>query len=145
MTDRVTSDNPSVTTVDATLERYGGTHRPQVVAPADARDRFPDEGEVVRLVVDDHEYRARVAETSDGRAAFRGAYDTPRLARSRDGTNHLREWLQSTDLDIGRTVHVDVIEPDFKYGVRAPGETARYTATEKPKSSLADIARDLDG
>lgn len=145
MPDRVTSDNPSVETVDATLERYGGTRRLQVVAPADAREKFPEEGEIVRLVVDDNEYRARVGETNDGRAAFRGAYDTPSLARSRDGTNHLREWLASTDLDVGRTIHVDIVVPDFKYGVRAPGETARYTATEKPNRSLADIARDLDG
>ncbi|QLC33965.1 hypothetical protein EFA46_007025 [Halarchaeum sp. CBA1220] len=141
MADRVTSEG--VRTVETTLERYGPTNRPQL------RVGDPDAvpvGEVVRLVVDGTEYRACVESNADGEPALRGAFETPRLARTPgEGENHLRAWLDDVGLDYGRTVHLDVVTPDYKYGVRAPGERATYTATEAPDSGLASIARDLDG
>ncbi|MEE6211439.1 hypothetical protein U3A55_14925 [Salarchaeum sp. III] len=144
MPDRIASDNPAVETVTATIGRYGGTTRPQIELPADDGERFPV-GEVVRLVLDGTEYRARIAE-SGGTPVIRGAYETPRLARTpSEGENHLVAWLDDTDLDIGRSVSVDIVEAGYAYGLREPGTTAYYDATEKPSDSLADIARDLDG
>ncbi|GAA0300609.1 DUF7112 family protein [Halarchaeum salinum] len=141
MAERVTSEG--VDTIDTVLERYGSTNRPQLrVSDPDA---VPT-GEVVRLVVDETEYRARVEEDASGNAVLRGAFESPRLARTPgEGENHLRAWLNGLDLDYGRTIHLDVVTPDYKYGVRAPGERATYTATEAPDEGLASIARDLDG
>lgn len=135
----------SVPTVDGTLARRGGTRRPEIQLSVDEADKFPD-GDVVRLVLDGSEHRTRLAHRTDGTPAIRGAYETNELARNPgDGENALPPWVDAHGLDIGRSVHVDVIEPGFKYGVRAPGETATYEATEPPKSSLADIAESLDG
>lgn len=141
MAERVTSEG--VDTIDTVLERYGSTNRPQLrVSDPDA---VPT-GEVVRLVVDETEYRAQVEEDASGNAVLRGAFESPRLARTPgEGENHLRAWLNGLDLDYGRTIHLDVVTPDYKYGVRAPGERATYTATEAPDEGLASIARDLDG
>ncbi|MGB9986299.1 DUF7112 family protein [Salarchaeum japonicum] len=144
MSDRIASDNPAVETVTATIGRYGGTTRPQIELPADDAARVPV-GEVVRLVLDGTEYRVRIEE-SGGTPVIRGAYETPRLARAPgEGENHLISWLDGTDLDIGRSVYVDIVEEGYAYGLREPGTTAYYDATEKPSDSLADIARDLDG
>lgn len=142
MPDRVPHD--AVETVDATLGRHGGTRRPELRLPGDAADDFPRD-EVVRLVLAGSEYRTRIGRRSDGAPVLRGAYDTPRIARDPGGAeNHLAEWVDDEDLEPGRTVHVDVVEPGFKYGVRAPGESATYEATEPPTDSLASIARSLD-
>jgi hypothetical protein len=142
MADHVTHE--SVRTVSGTLARAGGTRRPEVRVPeSDAAD-FPD-GEVVRLVVDGTEYRCQLATRTDGTPVLRGAYESPSEARSPDqATNHLVEWVATSDLEAGRTVHVDIVESGFKYGLRAPGEAATYHATEPPTSSLADIASSLD-
>lgn len=137
--------NESVPSVVGTLARRGGTQRPSIELPAESADRFPD-GDIVRLVLDGSERRTRLAHDTDGAPAIRGAYETNELARNPgDGENALPEWVDAHGLDVGRSVHVDVIEPGFKYGVRAPGETATYQATEPPESSLADIAASLDG
>lgn len=142
--DRVSSENPSVETVTGTVRRYGGTSRPQVELPADAADDFPAD-EVVRVTLAGTSYRTRIERSGDS-PVLRGAYETPSQAREPGSAeDFLREWLADAELDVGRSVLVDVIEPGYAYGVRAPGETAYYDATEKPKDSLADIARDLDG
>ncbi|MFB6072355.1 MAG: hypothetical protein ABEJ88_05230 [Halobacterium sp.] len=142
MTDRVTDE--AVDTVDGTLERAGGTRRLEVRLPADASDDFPA-GEVVRVVLDGTERRARFAATSAGEPAIRGVYDTPSQARNPGASeNRLGEWVDDRDLEAGRSVHVDVVEPGFKYGLRAPGESATYAATEPPDAGLADIAESLD-
>lgn len=141
MADYVTHE--SCTTYDATLERAGGTSRPEVRLPEAASEEFP-EGDVVRLVLDSSEYRAQLRTDTKGRPVIRGAYDTPDLARNpTGGENRLREWVDKKGLDVGRSVHVDVVESGFKYGLRAPGEEATYKASQKPKDSLADIAKDL--
>ncbi|UPW02025.1 hypothetical protein M0R88_07995 [Halorussus gelatinilyticus] len=145
MADRISSDHSSLTTVRATLVRSGGLDRPKVEIPADDADAFPD-GELVRVVADDTEYRARIESplTDDGRE-IRGLYDSPTLARNpEDGENRLSSWMEGTDVEFGQSVLVDVIEEGFKYGLREPGERVFYDATESPDESLADIASGLD-
>lgn len=138
MTDFVTHE--AVENVAGVVERVGGTRRRQVVATG----IDPPTDDIVRLDVDSSTYRAPVSQSSDGDLAFRGAYDSPSQAREGTGTNHLADFLASHELEPGRTVHVDIIESGFRYGIRAPGQTATYRETGAPKSSLADIARSLD-
>jgi hypothetical protein len=141
MADHVTDD--AVQTVVGTLARAGGTRRLEIQLP-DADHDFPTD-DVVRVVLDGTERRARVTETADGTPAFRGAYDTPSQARDPgSGANRLAEWVEASNLEAGRSVHVDVVEPGFKYGVRAPGESATYRSTGTPDTGLADIAASLD-
>jgi hypothetical protein len=145
MADRISSDHSSVTTVRATLVRSGGLDRPKVAIPADEADQFPDD-ELVRVVADDAEYRARIeSPLADEGREIRGLYESPRAARNPgEGENHLRTWLDGTDVEFGQSVLVDVIEPGFKYGLREPGERVFYDATESPDDSLTDIAQKLD-
>jgi len=143
MSDRVPSDHPGVPTVDATLVRAGRTDRPRIAIPAEHADRFPAD-DVVRLVVDGDERFAPVAEelTGDGRQ-LRGAYDTPEAARRpRDATDYLADWRVEAGVPFDSTVHVDVVEPGYKYGLRAPGGRAVY-ATGRPDEGLRDLASDL--
>ncbi len=142
MSDRVTSDSPGVETVDGTLARHGRTDRPKVEFPA--ADLPTDD--VVRLVLDGSERRARFHDPISGEGVeLRGVYDTPRLARDPgEGENRLVAWVADRDLDAGRTVHLDVVEPGYKYGLRAPGEHATYDAGGNPSDSLASIAERLD-
>lgn len=138
MTEFVTHE--AVETVSGRVERVGGTRRRQVVAPGVE----PCEDDVVRVDLDGSTYRAPVDVSDAGDLVFRGAYDAPSQARNRTGTDHLTAFLDDHGLDAGRTIHVDVVEPGFRYGLRAPGQTATYRATGQPNSSLADIARNLD-
>jgi len=144
MADRVSSDHPSVTAVEGTLVRQGRTDRPKVELPADAALQT---GEVVRIVLDGSTRRARFDSPVAGDGfELRGVYDTPRLARNPgEGPNRLAEWVDDRGLDFDRTVHLDVVETGFIYGLRAPGEQTVYEATERPADSLADIAERLDG
>jgi hypothetical protein len=142
MADHVTHE--SVQSVSGTLARAGGTRRPEIRVPETAADQFPDK-DVVRLVLDGTEYRSQLAARPDGTPVIRSAYESPSEARTPgDARNHLVEWVESRDLSEGRTVHVDVVESGFKYGLRAPGESATYHATEPPSSSLADIASSVE-
>jgi hypothetical protein len=145
MADRVPSDHPSVASVRGELVRAGRTDRPRVALPADEADQFP-RGEVVRLVVDGTERFTRVAERTGGDGLeLRGAHETPGDARDPGaGSDHLADWQDATGLEFGRAVLVDVVEADYKYGLRAPGEQVTYEGG-RPDSSLADIAWDLDG
>lgn len=141
--DRIPSDNPAVETIDATVERTGSVDRPRIVVPADRADALPTDA-VVRVMLDGDEYRTRPDPLSGGRVAVGGAFDTPDAARDPGtGENRLPEWVERKDLDYGRTVHVDVVEREFLYGLRAPGERVVYDAVEKPDDSLASIAEDL--
>lgn len=140
MPERVPSDHPSVETARATLERRGRT-RTRLVLPAD--DRFP--AGVVRLALDGQTYHAEIESGFDADRKIDGAYDNARLARERTGEDRLEAWRSSAKIEYGRSVLVDVVEPEFLYGVREPGERAVYEAIESPNESLAAIARDLDG
>lgn len=141
MTDRIAHDHPTVDTREATIERYGGTRRPEI----QVEKRLTAEPDtVVRLVLEGSEYRAPLEQTADSRPVFRHAAKTPRLARNPSATeNELVTWVRDHELEIGRTVFLDIIESGFKYGLRAPGDEAVYE-TGKPRDSLANIAQKFD-
>jgi hypothetical protein len=140
MSERIAHDNPTVETLEGTLERYGRTNRPEIRV----REPLADPGTVVRLVLDGSEYRSQVQTTTGGGSAIRGAFPTPRQAREpASGEDVLADWVTARDLDWGRTVHVDVVDAGFRYGIRAPGETATYP-TGRPDAGLADIAGSLE-
>lgn len=142
MGDTVTDE--TVPTVTGTLARAGGTSRLELRLPADAAEEFPT-GDVVRVVVDGSECHTQLSENASGQPVIRGAYPTPTLARDPVvADDALAAWVDDHGLEAGRSVHVDVVEPGFKYGVRAPGESATYEAAEPPSSSLTDIAESLD-
>jgi hypothetical protein len=111
---------------------------------------LPDEvavepGDLLRLVLDGSEYHARVERDAEG-ALLRGAYDNRRLARAdAEGANRLVEWVRGIDREPGRSVDFDEVTPGYLYGVRVPGERAVYRVTERPDSSLASIAENVDG
>ena len=137
MSDRVAHDHPTIETIPATIGRFGRTTRPEIRI-----DETLDieEGIIIHLVLEGTELRAMV-ERHGGSQAIRGAYKTPRMARNPgSGENYLESWVEKRDLEPGRTVHLDVVEPGFKYGLRAPGESGTYT-TGRPDSSLSDIAK----
>lgn len=145
MTERVPSDHPSVSTVRARIERRGATTTPRVGIDAADADCLPD-GDVVRVVLSGTTAHARPRRTAEGRAVIDGAFETPALARDPgSAADRLVEWIEATDLALGRTVLLDVVVADFLYGLRVPGETAVYDAHEPPSSSLADIAARVDG
>ena len=140
MADRVPSEG--LDTIDATLVRHGPRGRQAVELPAGAS--IPT-GEVLRLSIDGHERFVRPTTVAGDAVRIAGAYDAPDIARSSDDEHdRLREWIDGSDLDVGRTVHLDVIEPEFKYGLRAPGERRVYDAPEKPDDSLASIAEQVE-
>ena len=142
MPDRVAHDHRTVETLDATLGRYGGTRRPEIRLPeTDA----VSVGEVIRIVLDGSEYRTQIERRTNGLPVINGAYETPRLARNPgSAADALQSWVADRDLDFGRTVHVDIVDPNHKIGLRAPGESATYTTTARPDDSLAAIAKDLE-
>jgi hypothetical protein len=144
MGDRVSSDHPSVASVRAELARAGRTDRPRVAIDGEDADRFPA-GEVVRLVVDGAERFTCVAERMGSKGVeLRGAHATPEDARDPgSGSDHLADWQAAHGVRFGGALLVDVVAADYKYGVRAPGETVTYEAG-RPDSSLADIAKGLD-
>lgn len=142
MGEHVSSEDPSVRTFRARIERTGGTSRPRLALPPEAVDHVPPE--VVQLVLDGTVFHADVRAGEDG-PAIHGAYDNRRLARSPgEGENRLPAWLEDAGLAVGRSVLVDVVVPGFRYGLRPPGRTAVYDAVEPPASSLARIAEALD-
>jgi hypothetical protein len=125
--------------VRVTLARRGRT-RSRLSLPD--TDQFPLTS--VRLVLDGETSHARIETGREG-PAITGAYDNARLARERSGTDRLEAWRRSAEIDYGRSVLVDVVEPGFLYGVREPGGRAVYEAVESPDEGLAAIARDIDG
>jgi hypothetical protein len=127
-------------TVRATVERSGPVDRPRVAVPDADADALPTD-DVVRLVLDGSTYHVRPQTTGDG-VALTGAYDTPADARDpSSATDRLATWVAERDLDYGRTVHLDVVDEGFRYGLRAPGETAVYEDHGRPDEGLAAIAR----
>ncbi|WP_265108993.1 DUF7112 family protein [Halosolutus halophilus] len=143
MADRVSSDHPSVRTVRATCAETPTGRRLDI--PTDDRDAFPTD-EVVRVVLDGDELFARVERALTGDdLSIPGVYETPDLARDPSGgTDRLSAWIDDYDVPAGGSVLVDVVEPDFLYGLRAPGESAYYDAREPPSDSLSSIAENLE-
>ncbi len=142
MADRLPSDHDAVETHRATVTQVGRTGRPQV----ELLDDVPlDEDEVVRVALDGEAYHGRVETTLDGQRVIRRVVDNARLAREGDGENRLVEWFGDLAVEFGGSVHLDVVTEGYKYGLRTPGDRVVYSATDAPDSSLADIARDLEG
>lgn len=140
---RIASDHPTVETLDGRLDRQAGTGRRR--AAFDADPAIPT-GEVVRLSLDGDWVWTRF-ERSREEILLQRAYDMPDAIRNpasrSDRTNRFAEWVEGAGLEEGRTVHVDVIEPAYAFGLRGPGEREVYEDVESPSDSLADIARDL--
>ena len=153
---RVPSDDGSVASVRVALVRSGGTRRPCVRLPNDGalEGRVESgscsslslaDGDLVRIVIDREEYHARVVSDATGRS-IRGAFDSRRLARTPgDGENRLTEWLAEHGREPGDSIVLDVVVPGDQYGLRIPGDRTVYDARRGPRSSLADIAEDIDG
>jgi hypothetical protein len=151
MADRIASDAPTVETHRAHLTRSGGTRLPALDVPAEAS---LSGGEQIRLVLDGHQYHARVERGAAG-PVIRGAYDTAsdlRIVDGEDGhvspgdlTNRLVEWSRTVGREPDDAVDFDEIDPGYHYGVRVPGERAVYELLQRPDSGLQDIARNLDG
>lgn len=143
MSDRIASDHPSVQTVRSTCTETATGVKLEV--PGDDRDAFPT-GEVVRLVLDGEELFAKIERALTGdELSIPGVYETPDQARDPGGaTDRLTEWTDEHDVPAGGSVLIDVVEPEFLYGLRAPGETAYYDAREPPNESLSEIAKDLE-
>jgi hypothetical protein len=142
--DRVAHDNDSVSTVRATLARVGRTDRPRIEIDESDADAFPAD-EVIGLALDGHTHHARVERGLEGGCTIGAVYDNARQARESDGENRLPDWVADRGLDFGRSVLVDVVEPDFYYGLRAPSESTVYEVPDQPDDGLASIARDLEG
>ena len=134
----VSSDG--VETVHAEIVESGALDRPKLHVP----DGTAAEG-VVRVEADRATYHAPVEVSLDGDLEVRGLYDNPRMARQRDGDNHLAEWVEAAGLEPGRTALVDIVVDGEQYGLRAPGEDAVYRVVEAPDDDLASIAEDVDG
>ena len=143
MADRVSSDHPSVRTVRSTCAETATGSKLEI--PADDRDAFAT-GEVVRIVLDGTERFATIERALTGEElSVSGIYDTPDQARNPGGgSDRLREWVDDQDVRDGGSVLIDVVEPEFLYGLREPGATAFYDAREPPSQGLQDIARSLE-
>jgi len=143
VTERVPSDHDAVPTHRTHVATVGPTRRPRVPLP-DAVGADP--GDVVRVSLEGDSCHARVEESLEGDRDLRGAFANARLARTEgEGENRLRAWLGAAGVSAGDPLLVDVVTPGFAYGLRRPGERVVYAAADPPRSSLADIARDLDG
>lgn len=141
MDDRISHDHPTVETVDGTVERFGRTTRPTIRLP---NGLAVQAGDLLRVVAGDREYRTVVESRAEGVLAITTLAESPRQARTPgSGPNVLPDWIRERDLDFGRTVHVDVVATGFRYGLRAPGETATY-ATGAPDDDLSSIAEQFD-
>ncbi|WP_254839603.1 DUF7112 family protein [Natronomonas marina] len=134
----VSSDG--VETVRGTIVESGALDRPRLRVP----DGTIPEG-VVRVDADGGPYHAPVETDFGGEVELRGLYDNPRMARERDGENHLAAWVDDQGLETGRTALLDVVVEGEQYGLRAPGDSAVYRVVESPDDDLASIAEDLDG
>lgn len=138
----VPHDHPSVHTVRATLERHGSGLR--VAIPEGERERFPAD-EVVRVVVDGRERHARIeSHLTEDRLFLPGIYDSPARARSGDSSDGLDSWADDRGRSAGDSVLLDVVDEGFRYGLRAPSESATYEDRSSPDDDLASIARQVE-
>lgn len=139
MSDRLPSDHPAIETVRAKIRRHGGGRRVEVEAEV-----LPADG-VVRVILAGTTRYASVGASPDGARWLAGAYASPRHARSPGSARDLlADWLDDADVATGASVHLDVIEPGFAYGLREPGTRTVYRGVEAPDDSLARIARDVE-
>lgn len=142
MTDRVPSDHATVDSRRVHLSTVGRTRRLQIVLPGVLDCELED---VVSLSLEDRSRWAQVTASLDGEPTLQGASRTRQAARTGTGENDLREWLDEHGLAAGDALVLDVLREGYAYGLRRPGERVVYAPPDPPDSSLADIARDLDG
>lgn len=140
MSDRLPSDHPAIETVRAQVRRHGGGRRIEVdagVLPAD---------DVVRVILVGKTRYASVDTSPAGTHRWlTGVYASPRHARTPGSSpDLLAGWLDDADVAVGSSVHLDVIEPGFAYGLREAGTRTVYRGVEAPDDSLARIARDAE-
>jgi len=135
---RVSSDG--LETIHGTILESGALDRLKLGVP----DGAMPEG-VVRVDAGRSTYHAPPEVGLDGDLELRGLNDNARMARDRDGQNHLDTWVADEGLEAGRTVLLDVVVEGTQYGLRAPGEDAVYRVVERPDDDLAAIAEDVDG
>jgi len=141
MSNRLPSDSKSVETTRAELIRLGSARRQGIRIPDAAGDLAA--GDLVRLVFDDTEYHAQIAEDTRG-LLIRGAFENRRLARSSgEGENYLANWLRKLGRESGNSVEFDIVVSGEQYGLREPGQRAVYTVKQGPRSSLSSIAEKL--
>lgn len=143
MADRLSSDHPSIRTVRATLSETTTGVRLEI--PGEESDDFSVD-ELVRITLEGTERFARIERALTGdELTIEGIYETTEGARDpREGTDVFPDWCDDNTIRDGGSVLIDIIEPEFAYGLRSPGETNYYDASEPPKSSLSDIANDLE-
>jgi hypothetical protein len=141
VTDRLPSDHDTVDSHRVTLERVGRTNRLRVPLPDDLAHQ---PGDILHLSFEGTVAHARVTERLDGRAVLDRAADNRRLARHGDGADRLHEWTQEAGLAVGDPIVVDVVTPDYAYGIRRPGERIIYAAPDPPSDSLTRLAEDLE-
>ncbi|GAB7019608.1 DUF7112 family protein [Halostagnicola bangensis] len=143
MADRLSSDHPSIRTVRATLSETTTGVRLEI--PGEESDGFSVD-ELVRITIEGTERFAQIERALTGdELTIEGVYETAEGARDpREGTDILPDWCGDHTVRDGGSVLIDIIEPGFAYGLRSPGETNYYDASEPPKSSLSDIANDIE-
>lgn len=138
---RIPSDHPSIESVRGHVARHGGGRR-RIELP---RGILPKDDEIIRVVIDEEVlFGGIVINSGDEPDWLTGVYSSPRLARSRDGTDQLGEWLDNHDRSAGSSVHVDTITEQYAIGLRVPGDRIFYPSLQSPGSSLDAIARSLD-
>jgi hypothetical protein len=142
VTERVPSDHDTVESHRVHLSTVGRTGRFQLSLPAELSC---ETGDVVSLSLAGDQAYAEVETTLDGEPAVRGAFADRNLARSRNGANEFDDWLQDAGAAAGDPLVLDVLTPEYAYGLRLPGDRVVYVAPEKPESSLQSIAQNLDG
>jgi hypothetical protein len=140
VTDAIPSDHPAVDSYRVELSAVGSTTRAQLPLPPELDC---EEGDFVRLVVADQQTHTRVVSSLAGERAIQAAYANKQLARTDGGTDLLGKWLDSAGFGPGSTLVIDVLTPEYAYGLRVPGERVVYDPVEKPDSSLSDIAESL--
>jgi len=134
---RISSDHDTIDSVRATVVSHGTRRKIAIELPSDVS--IPA-GEVFQISMSGNLYHGRFDSFADGLRLL-GVYQTPDVARDpAEGDDHLSSWLTDEGLTAGRSVHVDIIEPEYKYGLRPPGEQVVYTDPDPPDSSLQSIA-----
>ncbi len=141
MSDAIPSDHDAVDSYRVELAAVGRTGRAQLPLPAALTC---DTGDTVSLTVGGEALYAVVDSTLEDEPVIRGAFENRRLARTEDGENQLRGWLDANGFGPRTTLVLDVVTEGYAYGLREPGSRVVYEVTEPPNSSLADIANSLE-
>lgn len=131
--DRVSSD--TLETIRVRIDAVGSLHRPVLKLPSDAFSPG-----YIRISTHTETFHANIETQFSGDLEISGLYENPRLARQKEGTNHLPDWLTEYELAPGRSVLLDIITPGKHYGMRPPGERAVYQTVDEPADSLQSIA-----